>query len=112
MGVQVALRKAGCRSLKLYVNGVEIVRRKPGLGAGLVAELAAKLEVRCVVDAQGVGVVCPRPYCTFVPQGLFINGQLFDPTFSDLDDFRLAWPSLGAELGRRFGGFTCGGHDA
>ncbi len=99
----------GACMVTFHLCGLEITRRRPGLGAGLLAKMTKHVAVRCLVDEAGVACVFPRPYCHLAPQGLFVNGQLFDPKYGPLDAFRVVWPELDRELEQRLGAFVCEG---
>lgn len=109
IGIYRKLRAAGARAVTLHLCGLEITRRRPGLGVGLLAGVTRHIAIRCLVDESGIARVFPRPYCHLAAQGLFVNGQLFDPSAGPLAAFRVVWPELDHELDRRLGSFVCEG---
>lgn len=102
------LRAAGARIVVVHLCGLEITRRRIR-GARLLSQLTKHVAVRCLVDDAGTASVFPRPYCHATAQGLFVNGQLFDPQHGPLATFRVVWPELDRELQRRLGSFVCDG---
>jgi len=107
LGIHRKLRTAGSSAVKFHLCGLEVTHRRPGLGAGLLAQITKQVSVRCLVDKAGLTQIFPRPYCHLLAQGLVVNGQLFDPMYGPLDTFRVVWPELDTELGQRLGSFVC-----
>ncbi len=95
--------KKKVRAVKLYLCGLEIAPR-PLRGSRLLAQITAYVNVRCLVDEEGVAAVFPRPHCELEAEGLLVNGQFCDT--KTLLCWLSVWPELDDEIKRRFGEFA------